>query len=351
MTPEALQQIGRAFGKDCMFVPLGKGHINDTYRSSDGKWILQRINTGIFTKPYEVMENIEAVTAWIRRKLRADGGDERRGTLTVIHTADGAPLYTDQSGCWRMYENIAGTHSVEPEERTLTDFCKAAAAFGRFQRELQDFPAEKLHETIPDFHNTPKRFEKLKAAVQACQDRERLEKARPGIEYAFSQERLAQVITSGITDGSIPLSVTHNDTKINNVLFDDDTGETIAVVDLDTVMPGARLYDFGDAVRSGAVTAAEDEPDISKVHFDPEAYLVFREGYLSEMKDTLTDNEMQLLFKSAELLTYECGIRFLTDYLENDVYFKTDYPEHNLVRARNQFRILQEMLDWEKEHR
>ena len=350
MEGEKLRQIGRAFGKDCDFIPLGKGHINDTFRSADGLWILQRINTDIFRNPQEVMENIESVTAWVREKLRKSGRNERRGTLTVVPSSCGVLLHTDESGCFRMYENIPRTHSVEPEERTEEEFFRAAAAFGRFQRDLTDFPAETLHETIPDFHNTEKRLQHLKEAYEKAADPARKNAAGPYYSYALSQEELASSVLAGLRDGSIPLAVTHNDTKINNVLFDDETGEAVAVVDLDTVMPGSRLYDFGDAIRSGAVTAAEDEPDLSKVHFDPEAYKIFREGYLSEMRDILTQTEKKLLLCSAELMTYECGMRFLSDYLENDVYFKTEYPEHNLVRARNQFRILREMLAWEEEN-
>ena len=340
---EQLHRIGQAFGKDCGFVPAGNGHIHDTCRSTDGKWILQRINTEIFTNPREVMENIEAVTGWIRKKLREEGKDEKRGTLTIVPTADGALLYEDESGCYRMYENIRGTHSVEPEERTAEEFSRAAAAFGRFQQALRDFPAETLHETIPDFHNTEKRLQHLKEAYEKAADPERKRKAEPYYTYAVSREKLASVVLSGIRDGSIPVAVTHNDTKINNVLFDDETGEAAAVIDLDTVMPGSRLYDFGDAVRSGAVTAAEDEKDLGKVHFDPEAYRIFLSGYLSETSDMLTEAEKKLLLQSAELMTYECGLRFLSDYLENDIYFKTEYPEHNLVRARNQFQVLREM--------
>ena len=368
MEQNELKHIGQAFGKDAKFRPIGAGHINDTYRSEDGRWILQRINTEIFKKPEEVMENIEAVTACLRKKLAEDGKDPSRGTLTVVPAEDGALLVRTESGVFRMYENIRDAHSVEPEERTLQEFEKAAAAFGRFQRALQAFPAKKLHETIPDFHHTVKRLARLKEVFserlrdekKAAAEQEtagslspepereariqRLHQALPWIEYALSVEKIAPMVLDGLANGSIPLAVTHNDTKINNVLFDDDTNEAIAVIDLDTVMPGSRLYDFGDAVRSGAVTAAEDEPELSKVHFDPEAYLAFKRGYLSEMADALTAREKELLLPSAELMTYECGIRFLTDYLEGDPYFKTDYPEHNLVRARNQFRILQEML-------
>ena len=344
----ALAQIGKAFGKDQDFFPVGKGHINDTYRSGDGLWILQRINTNIFRKPREVMENIVSTQAYLRERILREGGDAARGAVTVIPTVDGALFYEDESGCWRMYENIRGTHSLEPEERTLAEFKKAGEAFGRFQRRLSGFHAELLHITIPDFHNTPARLRRFKEVLSGLQDKDpaadRLRKARPLADFILAHEALAPVIVNGIEDGSIPLAVTHNDTKINNVLFDDISGEAVAVVDLDTIMPGSRLYDFGDGIRSGAVTAAEDEPDLSKVHFDPEAYREFREGYLSEAGDMLTKTEKELLLTSAELMTYECGIRFLTDYLENDVYYKTEYPEHNLIRARNQFRILDEMI-------
>ncbi|MBR6321497.1 MAG: hypothetical protein IKR59_01390, partial [Lachnospiraceae bacterium] len=225
MDQTALRTIGRVFGKDCDFSPIGEGHINDTYRSSDGKWILQRINTNVFTKPDEVMENIAAVTDWIRakneRKEQADGWT----TLKIVPASDNALLYRDGSGCWRMYENIAHAHSVEPEDCSRAEFMRAAAAFGRFQRDLEGFPAEKLHETIPDFHNTEKRLAKLKAVVQSLKEKEsetllekepaqesRLQRAMPHVEFVLSQEPLASIVLNGIRDGSIPLAVTHNDT-------------------------------------------------------------------------------------------------------------------------------------------
>ncbi len=348
---EELKNIGRRFGKECSFRPTGAGHIHDTYLSDDGQWILQRINTKIFVKPQEVMENIEAVTAYIRKRLEEEETPSSEKVLTVVPTMDGELLYEDETGCWRMYENISGTHSVEPEERSLGEFAKAGAAFGRFQLLLSGFPASELHVTIPDFHNTIKYLQKLENTVRRLSDekdspeglRQRLRTALPLVSFVSERRELAAVVLRGLEDGSIPYAVTHNDTKINNVLFDNLTGEAAAVIDLDTVMSGSRLYDFGDAIRSGAVTAAEDEPDEKKVHFDPAAYRAFKNAYLSVMSSVLTPAEKRLLFDSAMLLTYECGIRFLTDYLEGDVYFKTTYPEHNLVRARNQFAVLKEM--------
>ena len=341
---DLLRRIGAAFGREMAYAPIGNGHINDTFLSEDGSVILQRINTYVFRQPADVMENIAAVTAHIRSKLQAEGADVPRGTLTVLPTASGDLLYADESGSWRMYAHISGTHSVEPEERTLAEFGEAARAFGHFQRMLADFPADTLHDTIPRFHDTLWRTEQLRTAIHNCTLPDRREKAAALIADAHALRRLAPIILDEIRAGTVPLAVTHN--EINNVLFDDLTGKAVAVIDLDTVMPGSRLYDFGDAIRSGAVTAAEDEPDAQKVHFDPEAYRIFRKEYLREMGGILTDAERKLLLASAWIATYECGIRFLADYLENDIYYKTTYPEHNLIRARNQFLLLHEMMEY-----
>ena len=339
--------VAEKFGVSGAFTPVGNGHIND-FRSADGKYILQRINTSIFTDPQGLMENIVNVTEFIREKLLLSGRDPERETLHVIPAKGGAYTVTTPAGqVFRMYDYISGTKTVEPGEGSLEDLYAAGLAFGDFQCLLSDFPAETLHESIPDFHNTVKRVENLKKTV--LEDSAGRAGEIPGeIEAALKWADFADVVLSCIADGSVPLSVTHNDTKINNVLFDAGTGAPLAVIDLDTVMPGSRLYDFGDCLRAAGNTALEDEKDLSKVHFSEEAFRAFAKGYLKNMGNVLTPKEWELLPFSIILLTYECGIRFLTDYLEGDVYFKTAYPEHNLVRWRNQRRLVEEILPMEE---
>jgi len=233
---------------------------------------------------------------------------------------------------------------VVEEAENLEQLYSAAKGFAKFQKRLADFPAEKLSETIKDFHNTPKRFENLEKAIK--EDKMgRAESVKEEIKFALAQKEWISAVVDGIADGSIPLRVTHNDTKINNILFDAATMDAICVIDLDTVMSGSMLYDFGDALRIGASTAAEDEVDLSKVSFDLEAFEAFSKGYMKEMKDTLTEREIELLPLSAKLLTYECGIRFLTDYLEGDTYFKIHRPEHNIDRARTQLKLVADMTE------
>ena len=221
---------------------------------------------------------------------------------------------------------------------------------GRFQRLLDDFPVKTLHETIADFHHTPKRIDALRAAIKA-DTAGRAATVEREIEYALSNTVFASTVVDGMADGTIPVRVTHNDTKINNILFDIYSGKAECVIDLDTVMPGSMLYDFGDALRMGGSTAAEDETDLDKVHFDTECFRSFASGYLSETRDILTSAELELLPVSVRLMTYECGIRFLTDHLNGDVYFKIHRENHNLDRARNQFRLCRELKEREPELR
>ncbi len=326
----------------------GNGHINDTYCSDPTKYIIQRINTSVFTDPYALMDNIENVTAFLGEKIKAEGGDPKRETLTVIKTTNGDNCYKyDDNNYFRVYRFIGDTKTIE-DDKTLQDLYEAGKGFGKFQQMLADFPVEKLHETIKDFHNTPKRVEALKTAI--AEDKAgRAESVKAEIEWALEKSKFADTVTKGIEAGDIPVRVTHNDTKINNILFDAVTGKAVAVIDLDTVMPGSMLYDFGDALRMGGSTAAEDEPDTSKIHFDKECFKYFADGYLSEMKDVLTPMELELLPFSAKLLTYECGIRFLTDYLNGDTYFKIHRENHNLDRARSQFKLVDEIEAMEDE--
>ena len=320
----------------------GNGHINDTYLTLPMQNILQRINTDVFKNPDELMENILGVTEFLREKIVKSGGNPERETLSVVKTLDGNSYYKNENGdCYRMYKFIDGSKTVDCNP-TPEELCNAAKAFGKFQKMLNDYPAHKLHETIVDFHNTPDRFKKLKEAIENNLAGRR-DSVQAEIDFALSCESWISKVTDGLADGSIPLRVTHNDTKINNVLFDAQSGEAICVIDLDTVMPGSLLYDFGDALRIGAATADEDETDLSKVEFDLNMFESFTKGFFEEMKDCLTKRETELLAFSAKLLTYECGIRFLTDYLNGDTYFKIHREHHNLDRARTQFKLVADM--------
>lgn len=343
-----LNEVVNQFLMPTSIAPYGNGHINDTYCVESPRCILQRINTSIFKNPDELMENIENVTAFLGKKIIEAGGNPDRETLTVIKTLDGKNCYKyDENNVFRMYKFIEHTKSIE-NDKTYEDLYQAGLGFGRFQKMLADFPVEILHETIPNFHHTPKRVEALKQAIE--EDRAgRKASVEAEIQFALEQAEFAGKVIEGIEAGTIPMRVTHNDTKINNILFDEVTGEAVCVIDLDTVMPGSMLYDFGDALRIGGSTAAEDETDLSKVSFDIKTFESFAKGYLEEMKDSLTEEELKLLPFSVKLMTYECGIRFLTDYLNGDTYFKIHREHHNLDRARNQFKLVVDMAAKEEE--
>lgn len=334
------------FGKINGYKPITDGHINDTYvveyLLDDGavaKYLLQRINTNVFKKPVELMENVMGVTAHLRNKIIAVGGDPMRETLTVYPAKDGKNyVMSDDGGCWRLYNFVDDTYSIN-ELTNPEDFRNAALTFGNFQKLLADYPIETLHDTIPNFHNTPSRFNDFKTAVENNFSG-RKEECLSEIEFVLAREKDCSVITDLLDSGVMPLKVTHNDTKLNNVLFDKKTNKGICVVDLDTVMPGSSLYDFGDSIRFGANTAAEDEKDLSKVSLSLEYFKAYVDGYLETAGDSLTKEEVDLLPFASKLLTFECGMRFLADFLNGDVYFKTEYPEHNLVRARTQFKLV-----------
>ena len=324
------------------------GHINRTYRLafSDGgakrEYLLQRINTFAFKKPEEVMENVTLVTEHLRRASEARGQDPDNRVLRVIPTREGRPLlYDDSDGAWRAYNFIARAHSVDRVE-SPAQFEIVGRAFGDFQNMLSDFPIARLHDTIPYFHDTVRRLENFEASVAGDPARRAADAAA---EIAFVRQRREAMgrIVGMIADGTLPLRVTHNDTKCNNVMVDDATGEALCVVDLDTVMAGSALYDFGDAIRFGASTATEDERDLSKVRLDMDLFRAFSEGFISRTARGLQPVELENLALGALVMTFEVGLRFLTDYLDGDVYFRTACPEHNLVRARCQFRLLQDM--------
>ncbi len=332
--------------KEC--VPYGSGHINDTFRvtfSVEGgqkRYIVQKMNKEIFRKPVELMENVTGVTSWLREKILENGGDTERETLNVILTGAGGPYYVDSQGeYWRAYlyiENATCFDSVEDED----DFYQSAVAFGHFQRLLADYPAETLHETIADFHNTVDRFRKFRCALEAdvCK---RADSVREEIGFVLQREPLAHELCDRQDNGELPLRVTHNDTKLNNIMIDNETGRAICVIDLDTVMPGLSVNDFGDSIRFGASTAAEDERDLDKVSLDLHLFEVYAKGFIEGCAGALTEKELDMLPMGAMLMTFECGMRFLTDYLEGDHYFKIHREGHNLDRCRTQFRLVADM--------
>lgn len=320
----------------------GNGHINDTYLSeSTPKMILQRINTNVFHNPDAVMENIVHVTQHLRKKIELSGGSPDRETLTVVQTLDKKNFYrADDGSCYRMYKYITDSKSYETATAEL--MYKAGKMFGKFQNLLKDFDASVLNETITDFHNTPKRTANLKKAV-INNISGRADSVYAEIRTAEHLEKYADAITSKIRFGSVPVRVTHNDTKLNNILFDKTTNDGLCVIDLDTVMPGSILYDFGDALRFGASSAAEDEPNLDKVYFDLDKFRGFARGFLEQTSDILTKAEIELLPISAIVMTYECGVRFLEDHICGDKYFKTHRTNHNLDRCRTQFRLVEDM--------
>ncbi|MBE7054907.1 MAG: aminoglycoside phosphotransferase family protein [Ruminococcaceae bacterium] len=338
-----LKDILAKFDIDTKIEVYGNGHINDTYLcETSPKFILQRINTQVFKNPDNVMENIYNVTCHVREKIKQAGGNPDRETLNVITTKEGDIFYKHEDGsCFRMYKFVDDSVSYDIADRPVI-LTNAGIAFGRFQRMLSDFPAEKLHETIVDFHNTPERVKQLRTAMEN-DAAGRLESVKEEVEFALEYSKYASEIVDAMAKGEVLLRVTHNDTKLNNVLFDAKTDAGVCVIDLDTVMPGSVLYDFGDALRFGASSCAEDETDMSRIWFDLEKFEAFAKGFLSEVSDCLTEKEIELLPLSALLMTYECGIRFLADYLNGDTYFKIHREKHNLDRARNQFALVRDI--------
>lgn len=328
---------------------MTSGNVNLTYRidydSTDRSrsLVLQRINTQAFRDPESLMENVRLVTGHIRASLQAQGIDPYRRVLEYLPVLGRDDLLWREpdGGAWRCYrfvDSVTAYDSIESADL----FREAGRGFGGFQTQLADFPADRLSETIPFFHDTPRRYAAFRAAVEADRVGRVAEVAE---EIAFLDARAHRMggIVERLASGELPLRVTHNDTKLNNVLIDDATGRALCVIDLDTVMPGSVLYDFGDAVRYGACTAAEDEPDVSRIGFDLDLFRAFSEGFLSETASRLTPTEIALLPLGVEILTCELVVRFLTDYLDGDRYFKIRYPEHNLVRTRAQLKLLTEI--------
>ena len=326
----------------------GSGHINDTFlvvtrvNGGERRYILQKINKNVFKNPDLVMKNFASVTKHLAKKIAENGGDPKRETLNLIRTFENGDYYESPEGdYWRMLRFVADNKCYDKVESPI-QFYESAVAFGNFQRLLGDFPAETLYETIPNFHNTPDRYKNLMAEVEK-DSFSRLAEVLPEVEFARAREEFAATLEREHEAGRLPLRVTHNDTKLNNILFDAATDKPLCVVDLDTIMPGYSVNDFGDSIRYGASTAAEDEEDLSLVNFDMELYELYVKGFIEGVGDSLTEGELKMLPIGAIMMTFECGMRFLTDYLAGDTYFRTSRPKQNLHRCRTQFKLVAEM--------
>lgn len=326
-------------GKPLSCEPYGFGHINRTFllKTDAGKrYILQRINSSVFPDVKGLMENISAVTEFISARVKSS-----RECLHLVPCRQGGACYDDgQGGYWRMYDFIEDSLCLQLPERP-EDFYESAVAFGSFQSSLASFPAGKLHETIKDFHNTPDRYRKFHLALE----KDALGRAagvREEIAFVLSREEEATALQNLRVSGQLPLRVTHNDTKLNNVMLDAESRKALCVIDLDTVMPGLVAYDFGDSIRFGAATAQEDERDLSLMSMDLGLFETYARGFLGACPN-LTELEKKTLPLGAKLMTLECGLRFLTDYLEGDSYFAVSRPGHNLDRARTQFKLVADM--------
>lgn len=318
------------------------GHINSTFfvNCTKGRYVLQRINKSIFRDPPKMMENLVGVTDHIRQKLALSGGDVENGAMQFVKSGDRYYHVDDKGNYWRAYRFVDGICYQSCDTSEL--FSRVGAAFGTFQNQLADYPAHTLHEAIPDFHDTAKRYDAFESAVAqdvcgraaACQR-----------EIAFIRERKAacSFIVDGLKNGRFPLRVTHNDTKLNNVVMNKETGQGLCVIDLDTVMPGSLLYDFGDAIRFGASSAAEDETDLQKVFVKLDMFDAFTKGFVTSLGASITRDELLALPESARVMTLESGIRFLTDHLQGDTYFRIHREGHNLDRARNQLKLVADL--------
>ena len=329
-------------------VRYGQGHINDTFcvicQPQDGdciRYILQGLSSAAFPHPEELMENMVGITTYLKKAIESEGGDASRETLNLVKTKDGKDFCTDSTGkVWRLTHFIEGTDCYQSATAEL--FEASAYAFGKFQYMLRDYPAETLHETIVKFHDTEDRFRKFLAALEADK-LNRAKDVQPEIDFVMARKADCSVALQALRDGKLPLRVTHNDTKLNNILVDRATGKGICVIDLDTTMPGLSINDFGDSIRFGANHSAEDEKDLSKVNFDIDLYEAYTRGFLKGAQGSLTPAELEYLPWGAKLMTLECGIRFLTDYLDGDNYFRIHYPEQNLDRCRTQFKLVRDM--------
>ncbi len=334
------------YGDFLVGIPFGSGHVNDTYMLTYDQggvrlnYVLQRINSNVFRDPVKVMENVDRVTEHILRKIRIVHNETKKRTIRLLRTPDNKPYVYDRNGsCWRAYVFIERARAYDVLENPTQAHC-IAKAFGEFQHQLIDLPGKRLHDTIPDFHNTPKRIEQLEEAVKN-DPLDRVKNIREEIDFILERKEEAGTLLRLNKEGSIPERITHNDTKCNNILIDDLSGEGICVIDLDTVMPGLSLYDFGDMVRSGTNPADEDELDLSKVCMRFDMYQALFEGFCSSAGAFMTAAEKESLPLSGKLITLEIGTRFLTDYINGDTYFKIKRTHHNLERCRTQLKLVQ----------
>ena len=328
--------------------PYGSGLINRTYVAvyNEGgrrvRYIVQRINTNLFKNVDGLMNNIKLVTEFNRAEIMKRGGDPDRESLTLVPTKSGGTYFrTEEGDCYRVYvfiENAKGYDVVEKPEH----FYESAVAFGKFAMLLDRFDSSKLFEVLPDFHNTVKRFDNFKKSLEADKFN-RAKDVKKEIEFALNREKITHTIVDLLASGKMPSRVTHNDTKLNNVLIDTRTDKAVSVIDLDTMMPGSICYDFGDSIRFGCNPCLEDTPETEKVIFNMPLFETYTKGYLSVFGDTITDIERKNLPMGAILMTYECGIRFLTDYLDGDVYFRKTREGQNIDRTRSQFKLVSDM--------
>jgi Ser/Thr protein kinase RdoA (MazF antagonist) len=346
--PFLAQQFG-AQSEPAEIAPVPVGHINDTYVVTTGekRYILQRINQIVFTKPVQVMENVVRITEHIRRKMETAAPGSATRQLVVVATKDDGAYYQDAAGnVWRMYNFIENAVTYDSLQSAALAR-EAARMFGWFQRMLTDLPGPSLHETIIDFHNTPRRFTRFQEVVKA-DAANRAKNAGNEIEFVFENAAICHILFDLVKHGEIPVRIAHNDAKINNVMFDTRTNKGVYVIDLDTVMPGLSVYDFGDLVRTATCPAAEDERDLSKVAVDTQLFEALAQGFVEEAGQFLTPAEKQHLVFGGKLITFEQMIRFLTDYLAGDIYYKVHREGHNLDRTRTQMKLVQSILEQEE---
>ncbi len=322
--------------------PINEGLINTTLVADFGekKYVIQKINTNVFKNPDNLMDNIISVTEYLKKSIEAEGGNADRQTLRFLKTVDSKPFYIDENGeCWRSYVYLDNSYTIS-SGCSLDEIYEAARAFGNFQYLLGDFPGNELFETIPNFHHTPSRYNNLLKAVEENKAG-RVDEVREEIQFFIDRKDNTCVVTDLLEKGEIPVRVTHNDTKINNVLFDGDSKKAICVIDLDTIMPGSSLYDFGDGIRTSATFGAEDDEEA--IGLNVEAFESYVKGFLDGTDGKLLPKEIELLPFSVILLTQEVAMRFLTDYLDGDVYFKTSFDKHNLARTRAQIKLIKDV--------
>ena len=327
-------------GNISLLEDYGEGHINSTYIvvTDKKRYILQKINTSLFDRPDMLMKNIRLVTDYLKTSVSSMGGEEE--VLAIVKTKDGNDCYCDNGDAWRMYDFVENSICYQKVE-TPDDFKSCAFAFGKFATYLDGFNAKLLYDVIPHFHDTPDRFLKFEKAI-AEDAMGRAKSVKNEIDFFLSRKAFSSTITSLLSSGEMPTRVTHNDTKLNNILFSANTGKPLAIIDLDTIMAGSVCYDFGDSIRFGCNTAAEDEPDVSLVDFSEKLFEVYAEGYMAGF-DKITKCEKDNLINGSIMMTYECGMRFLTDYLNGDTYFRTVREGQNLDRAHTQMRMVELM--------